>query len=118
MDSILELIGIVFFLIGGFLCLTGAVGLLRLPDFFSRVHAAGVTETLAAPMLLIGIMLHQGEFNQDTFKLILITLFMLATSPTASHAMAKAALHGGLRPLLNNGEQSKPEGSGGESSKH
>jgi multicomponent Na+:H+ antiporter subunit G len=117
MDPLLELVGIAFFLVGGFLCLTGGVGLLRLPDFFCRVHAAGVTETLAAPMLLVGIMLHQGELNQDTFKLMLITLFMLATSPTASHAMAKAALHGGLRPLLNDGDQSKPEGSGGESSK-
>lgn len=118
MASILELIGIGCFLLGSFLCVTGGVGLLRLPDFFCRVHAAGVTETLAAPILLVGVMLHQGEFNQDTFKLMLIALFMLITSPTASHAMAKAALHGGLKPLVYKEENDKPEGPGGVPSNH
>ena len=85
-------------LIGGFLCITGGVGLLRFPDFFSRVHAASVTETLAAPMLLGGLML-QMEWSLDLIKVLFIMLFVLATNPTASHAMAKAALHGGQRPL-------------------
>lgn len=81
-------------LAGGLLCITGGVGLLRLPDFFSRVHAAGVTETLAAPLLLTGLML-QMDWSLDLFKVLMILVLVLATNPTATHAMAKAALHGG-----------------------
>ena len=86
-------------LTGGALCITGGVGLLRLPDFFSRVHAAGLAETLAAPLLLTGIMLEMG-WSLDPFKVLAILLLVLATSPTATHAMAKAALHGGHSPWL------------------
>ena len=86
-------------LTGGALCITGGVGLLRLPDFFSRVHAAGLAETLAAPLLLTGIMLEMG-WSLDLFKVLAILLLVLATSPTATHAMAKAALHGGHSPWL------------------
>lgn len=86
-----------FLLLGGVLCITGGVGLLRLPDFFSRVHAGGVTETLAAPLLLVGLMLRM-EWSLDLLKVVLILAFVLATNPTASHAMAKAALHGGQGP--------------------
>ena len=54
MTAILELLSNICLMLGGVLCITGGVGLLRMPDFFSRVHASGVTETLAAPLLLIG----------------------------------------------------------------
>lgn len=89
-------------LTGGFCLLVGAIGLLRLPDFFTRVHAAGVTDTMGAGAILVGLMLQAG-LTQASIKLILILLFMLFTSPTASHALAQAALHGGLKPRL--GEQ-------------
>lgn len=94
------------FLIGGFLCVTGGIGMLRLPDFFARVHAAGLTETLATPLLLIGLML-QMEWSLDLVKVGLIAVLVLATNPTATHAMAKAALHGGRRPLT--GQSAGPE---------
>ena len=97
MSLLLEGLSAACLLAGGFLCITGGVGLLRLPDFFSRVHAAGVTETLAAPLLLSGLML-QMDWSLDLLKVLLIMLFILATNPTASHAMAKAALHGGKGP--------------------
>jgi multicomponent Na+:H+ antiporter subunit G len=102
MSLLLDGLSAACLLAGGFLCITGGVGLLRLPDFFSRVHAAGVTETLAAPLLLTGLML-QMEWSLDLLKVLLIMLFILATNPTASHAMAKAALHGGQGP------EDKPE---------
>ena len=104
-----------FLLAGGFLCITGGVGLLRLPDFFSRVHAGGVTETLATPLLLFGLML-QMEWSLDLFKVLMILVLVLATNPTAGHAMAKAALHGGLRPQVNDSGRQDNEGEG--SSKH
>lgn len=82
--------------------------MLRLPDFFSRVHAAGLTETLATPLLLIGLML-QMEWSLDLVKVGLIAVLVLATNPTASHAMAKAALHGGRRPLTGQSARSEQE---------
>ncbi len=95
-------------LAGGLLCITGGVGLLRLPDFFSRVHAAGVTETLAAPLLLTGLML-QMDWSLDLFKVLMILILVLATNPTATHAMAKAALHGGYPKTARGSDQAAEE---------
>ena len=108
MSLVLELLSGLCLLAGSVLCVTGGVGLLRLPDFFSRVHGAGVTETLAAPLLLCGLML-QMEWSLDLLKVLLIALFILATNPTASHSMAKAALHGGQRPQLDAAEAKEQE---------
>lgn len=82
--------------VGIFLVVSGGVGLLRFPDIFCRMHAAGVTETLASGLILLGLMLLAG-WGIAAFKLLLILLFLLITSPTASHALAKAALHGGMK---------------------
>ena len=87
-------------LLGAFLIISGAVGVLRFPDFFTRMHAAGVTETLATTLILLGLMLFAG-WTIVSFKLLLILLFILITSPVASHALTKAALHGNLQPLVN-----------------
>lgn len=99
MSLLMELLSGFCLLAGGILCITGGVGILRMPDFFSRVHAAGVTESLAAPLLLGGLML-QMEWSLDLLKVLAVLIFVLATSPTASQSMAKAALHGGQRPLV------------------
>jgi multicomponent Na+:H+ antiporter subunit G len=106
MNLLLEGLSAACLLAGSFLCITGGVGLLRLPDFFSRVHAAGVTETLAAPLLLSGLML-QMDWSLDLLKVLLILMFILATNPTASHAMAKAALHGGQGPKDETAKEDK-----------
>ena len=78
-------------LIGIFLCISGGVGILRFPDFYTRMHAVGVTETLATAMILIGLMLHNPDFMVDV-KLMIILLMTLFISPTASHALANAAM--------------------------
>ncbi len=80
---------------GSFLLVSGAIGLLRFPDFYTRMHAAGVTETLAVALILIGLMIETG-WSLVLVKLSMILLFILFTSPTASHALAKAARHGKL----------------------
>ena len=103
MSILIDWLSGAFLLAGGVLCITGGVGLLRMPDFFSRVHAAGVTETLAAPLLLTGLMLRM-DWSLDLIKVIMILAFVLATNPTASHAMAKAALHGGCKPITDDGD--------------
>lgn len=84
---------------GVFFVLAGALGILRMPDFFTRMHAAGMTDTLGAEFILLGLILQSG-FSQMTLKLLLIGFFLFLTSPTATHAIANAALKSGLSPKL------------------
>ena len=108
MSLFVEILSAACLLAGSILCITGGIGLLRLPDFFARVHAAGLTETLAAPLLLFGLMLRM-DWSLALLKVVLILAFILATNPTASHSMAKAALHGGRRPLTTSPDETKEE---------
>jgi multicomponent Na+:H+ antiporter subunit G len=90
-------------LIGGVLfALIGGVGLLRLPDFYTRLHAAGVTDTLGAGLILLGLMLQAG-WTLVTVKLLLILLLLWFTGVTATHALVRAALAdpGNPRPILH-----------------
>ena len=84
----------------GILCtLAGSIGMLRFPDFYTRLHAAGVTETLGVLAVVSGLMLHTRA--ADVFvRLALIGLFMLVTAPIASHALARAARHAGVPPRI------------------
>lgn len=90
---------------GGFFCIVGAVGLHRMPDFYTRVHAAGVTDTVGAGLVLIGLILQAG-WTLVAAKLVIIGLLLFLSSPTAAHAIAKAALGRGLQPLLDREEKS------------
>lgn len=99
METVQYIASWVLLMAGSFFCISGAVGTLRFPDFFTRMHAAGVTDTLGAGLILIGLMLHT-HWDLVLLKLIFILLFTLFISPTASHALAKAALHSGLKPML------------------
>lgn len=94
---------------GGFFCVVGAVGLLRMPDFYTRMHAASLIDTLGAGLILIGLVLQAG-FTLVAVKLLMVGLLILFTSPTATHALARAAMIRGLRPLLAHKEDtpSKP----------
>ncbi len=101
-----DVVSWVLIVFGGALSAVGALGLLRFPDFYSRLHAAGITDTLGAWLLIAGMMFQAG-FSQVTIKLALIGIFLFFTSPTSTHALARAALHAGVKPWT------KP-GSGGE----
>ncbi len=85
---------------GGLLGIVGGIGIHRFPDFYSRLHAAGITDTLCAMLILFGLGLQAG-FTLAAFKLALIFVFLFFTTPTASHALANAALHSGLKPKLD-----------------
>lgn len=98
-DLLLNIGSGILLILGGFFCVSGGVGLLRFPDFYTRMHAAGVTDTLGAGLILVGLML-QSTHLIVLLKLILVLLFALLTGPAASHALAKAAMHGNLKPLL------------------
>lgn len=92
----------VLLLAGSFFVVTGGLGLVRMPDFFTRLHAASVTDTMGAGLILTGLMVQAGA-SFVTVKLVLILLFLLLTSPTASHALAHAALLSGYRPWRRRG---------------
>lgn len=84
---------------GAAFCVIGTIGMIRMPDFFTRAHAASVPDTAGAGLLLAGLMLQAG-FTLVTVKLIIIGILIVFTSPTATHALCKAALSRGMRPLL------------------
>ncbi len=109
METLLDILSWICLLAGVGFAIVAGLGLLRLPDLFSRMHAAGIGDTLAAGLILAGLMLQAG-WSLNLIKLVLILIFILFTSPTATHALAKAALHGGLKPLTN-------DDAGGASSK-
>ncbi len=97
MSAVLDMISWALLLAGSFFVFIGAVGLLRFPEFFTRMHGAGVTDTLGAGLMLAGMLLQSGHWIVAA-KLFLIFLFLMVTGPTATHALAKAALHGGVKP--------------------
>jgi multicomponent Na+:H+ antiporter subunit G len=85
---------------GVFFCLMGGIGLLRFPDFYARVHAAGITDTLGSILIIVGLMLQTGvELNLA--RLALILLFLLFTSPVAGHAVARSAYEHGLEAQVD-----------------
>jgi multicomponent Na+:H+ antiporter subunit G len=84
---------------GGSFCVVGAIGLLRMPDFYTRVHAASITDTIGVGLLLLGMMLQAG-LTLVTVKLGIIGLLVFFGSPTATHALVKAAMTRGVKPLL------------------
>lgn len=88
-----------FILAGSASLVVAALGLVRLPDFYTRLHAAGVTDTLGAEMIIIGLAIQSG-FTLITVKLFIIGLFLFFTGPTATHATANAAWVAGLKPRL------------------
>ena len=93
---------------GGVIGIIGGIGIHQFPDFYSRQHATGVTDTLCAFMILLGLGLQAG-FTIAGFKLALVFLLLFFTSPTASHALAQAAMHSGLKPLLDGDEDKEKQ---------
>ncbi len=97
---LLEITSWLFITTGALLGIAGGIGIHRFPDFYSRLHAVGVTDTLCAALFLVGLALQTG-FSLASLKLLLIFIFLFFSSPTATHALADAALMGGLKPLLD-----------------
>ncbi len=94
---------VIFILAGLFFFFVGVVGVLRFPDFYARLHAAGKADSIAAVLVLIGVALYNlQEFNVGnllvSIKIMLIAVFIYVASPTATHALTKAALVAGVEP--------------------
>ncbi len=82
---------------GAIVCVIGAAGLIRFPDVYTRMHAAGVVDTGGAALILLGLMVQEG-LTLVTFKLAIILFFLLFTGPTATYALARSASSSGLQP--------------------
>ena len=95
----LEILSWICLLLGGALGIVGGIGMHRFPDFYTRLHAASITDTLCAALFLLGLGFQAG-LSLASLKLFLIFIFIFITSPTASHSLANAAMHGGLQPKL------------------
>ena len=100
MSAALDMASWALLVSGGLACLVGALGVLRMPDFNTRVHAPSLTDTLGAGFVLLGLMLQAG-WSLVAVKLAIIGLLIFFTSPAAVHALARAALGHGLQPLLH-----------------
>jgi len=88
--QLMTVIGWVLLASGSFFCLVGSIGLIRLPDFYSRVHAASIVDSLGAILILLGL-ITQTQDPIVIIKLVFILFFMMLTGPTAVHALARAA---------------------------
>jgi multicomponent Na+:H+ antiporter subunit G len=104
-ETALDWISFAMLLTGGLVAVIGGLGLLRFPDFYTRLHAGGMTDTLCM-LLIIGGLILQAGLSILSIKLALILLFMLFTAPTASHALARAAMVDKVEPYTAKGESS------------
>ena len=109
MALLLDIVSWAFLGLGAAFLIIGGIGMLRFPDLYARMHAAGVIDTLGAALILIGLAFQAG-LTLVTLKLLLILVFVLFTSPTATYALANAAYRSGFPPLLSSKDDapSKP----------
>lgn len=108
MAGLFDMLSWISLLAGSFFAVVGGIGILRFPDFYTRLHGGGVTDTMGAGFILLGLMFQSVKNGLPagselgpwlvTVKLIMILFFLLVTSPTSCHALAQAALTHGLRP--------------------
>ncbi len=103
---IIDILSWVLLTLGGIAVLIGGIGALRMPDLYTRMHAASVTDSLGSILVIAGIMLQAG-WSLATIKLLAILLFLLLTGPTSSNALASAALLAGTRPFAESADDSE-----------
>ncbi len=110
MEVLQDIAGWGLLIAGSVMLVIGGVGIVRLPDVFARMHGAGIIDTLGAGSVLLGLMVQAG-LTSVTIKLVLIVVFILFTSPTTTHALARAALGGGVTPRIDSqGDGDSAEG--------
>lgn len=97
MDLVIDILSWILLTVGGAFIFIGGLGALRLPNLYTRMHAASLTDSMGSILILLGIMLQAG-WSLAAFKLLAILAFLLLTGPTASYALANSALLSGLKP--------------------
>lgn len=98
----LEIISWILLAAGTFFSIVGGIGIVRMPEFFSRMHGGGITDTLGAGLIVIGLVFQPAALlSLTSVKLLMILFFLTITSPSSCHALAKSALTHGLKPELD-----------------
>ncbi len=110
MTLAIEIASWALILLGSFFTIVGALGLVRMPDVFTRMHAASVIDTLGVGLLLLGLSLQAG-FSLVTLKLFFLLALFFITGPVVTHALAQACLHEGVKPMLTE-DRRRPVGPG------
>lgn len=99
MDLLLDILSWVCLMTGSILGISGAVGIFRFEEFYGRLHAASVTDTLCVFFIVLGLILQEG-FTIVSIKLVFVVLLLWLTSPVATHALIRSAYETGLSPVL------------------
>jgi len=99
MNLVIEIASWVLILAGSFFTVTGALGLVRMPDVYTRMHAVSVIDTLGIGLLILGMALQAG-LSLVTLKLLFLLALVFFTWPVVTHALAQACLHAGIEPQL------------------
>ena len=103
----MTLLSVILILAGMFFLTVSSVGIIRLPDFYSRTHAVGKAETLGS-MLVLGGLAAYNEFEITSLKLLVMLIFIAIANPTATHAIAREAIRSGLQPWIISMKEKEP----------
>jgi len=106
MQLVLDIVSWVLIVLGSFFVITGALGMVRMPELFTRMHAGSVTDTLGIGFLILAMILQAG-LSLVTFKLLIILGLFFFTGPVVTHALAQAAFHEKIEPLLAEDRRSR-----------
>lgn len=112
MPLAIDLLSWVLIVLGSFFTIVGGIGLVRMPDLYTRMHAASITDTLGAGFLLLGLMLQAG-LSLVTLKLAFVVGLIFFLGPVVTHALAQAALHEKIEPLLSEDRRGRRAATGG-----
>ena len=108
MEIAVNILSWILLVSGGAFCIIGAIGLLRMPDPYTRLHASSVIDTLGVGLILVGLALQAG-ITLISAKLVVIGLLVFFTSPVAGHAVARAMIHRDVKPVLVDQEKKGAE---------
>ena len=111
--TVKPILGAAFLLLGGILGIIGAIGILRFPDVYTRVHAASIIDTGAMTVAIFGMVLLAPSIT-IIIKLAAIWLFLFITGPTSSHALVNAAYKAGIQPMIGGEARGEKTGSDGD----
>lgn len=97
MSEVQTVFTVLFIISGIFFLMAGSIGIVRLPDFYSRTHATSKSDTLGLMLVILGLIVYEG-WHLNSIKLFLILLFIILSNPIGSHALARAAYQTGIKP--------------------
>ena len=96
---------IILIVLGIFFMLVGSIGILRLPDYYSRTHAVSMSDTIGILFVIGGLIVFEG-LTLNSIKLLFIVVFIFLANPIGSHALSRTAYRSGLIPRLSKKQDS------------